>query len=798
MFRQIRNRRFVLSFALGLILLLILLTVPTYIDPVASAPSAPPFAAAPVSNSYTPPTAPPDVLAPTLTGNQKVVVLRIIAADDVGGTPRFTQAQVQNIFDTGLSPLWQNISYSNITISATVTSLLTMPKNRSSYLGTGGSSLGDLSTALNDAVAAAGNTVNYTGVKAVLALVAIPTTDTTFFFRGVENSIMLPIGPGGKLVSTPAALFAENPTEGLPFVWGRWAHEIGHAFQAGGGPAHPSNYNNEFELMDRLYPGQSGMFEKFTSGGFPGWMPSTQYTSILVGNPTGACGGTADIRAEEVNPATAVEAQAVKIDITGGLYYLVSVREHINGDQLYPIPDQGVLIERVIVGGDPWVTVQGNGARTTLWHAGDTYNAVEGFHVAVAATGDPQVFRINVTCQGIFQPDAYMTPWLTPPLNTYETSDIWIDSSCNGYGTYQYGTYIPFGDSTAVGHGNGDNPCANHPNTVYARIRNIGTQAMSNVVVHFDVTDPLGVGMAGASGWLNIGNVDKTIFPGLSTIAPGGYTDVSIPWTPSIATPPTGDFDFHSCIRVRIDPITAPATETNTANNSAQENIDHFYSPPAPPGPGSPITRIIHLINDSPIVTKTFTVIWNDDLPPGSTVSVNGNKTDVVLPPSGVQDLPVVITPSGPSSVGQTFHVNVAASSARLLVNSLNPTDTHYDAVLLGGMSFEVRIANPTSIRFRPDRGPNSISVTGRLFFTSPPGVQLNEPVMLDLLDRQGHILMSQLVMTDSAGNFSWLFDNNPNAFFVAGNFMGDLTNGGAYYKSPIFPTYLYLPDIFR
>ena len=494
------------------------------------------------------------LLAPNLSGAQKVVVIRAIAADDAGQTPRYTQAQAQGIFDNQMNTLWQNVSYGNISITSTVTTLYTMPKNRSSYVGTGGSSLGDLGTALNDAIAAAGNAVDYTGVKAVLVLLAMPPSASTFFFRGVENSIMLPIGPGGKLVKTPSALFAENRSEAEPYVWGRWAHEIGHAFQSGG-PAHPSNYNNEFELMDRLYPGQSGMFEKQASAGFPGWMPPTQYTAISVVGTLQGCGGTAFIRAEEINPSIAVQAQAVKIDITGGLYYLISVRERLNGDELYPIPDQGVLIERVIVGADPWVTVQGNGARTTLWHSGDTFNAPEGFHVAVQSTADSQVFRINVTCQSITQPDAFMTPWLTPPLNTYENTDVWIDSICNGYGTFQYGTYIPSGDSTPVGNGNGDNPCSNHTNRVYARIRNIGTQSMSNVVVHFDVTDPLGVGMAGASGWANIGNVTMADFGGLSSISPGAYTDVYITWTPSIASPPSGDFDFHSCIRVRIDQI---------------------------------------------------------------------------------------------------------------------------------------------------------------------------------------------------------------------------------------------------
>jgi len=44
--------------------------------------------------------------------------------------------------------------------------------------------------------------------------------------------------------------------------WGRWAHEIGHAFQQAG-PAHPSNYNSAFELMDANYPGQTGVFDHY-------------------------------------------------------------------------------------------------------------------------------------------------------------------------------------------------------------------------------------------------------------------------------------------------------------------------------------------------------------------------------------------------------------------------------------------------------------------------------------------------------------------------------------------------------
>ena len=32
-------------------------------------------------------------------------------------------------------------------------------------------------------------------------------------------------------------------------------------------------------------------------------------------------------------------------------------------------------------------------------------------------------------------------PWTSPPGDTWETTDIWVDSPVNGYGTYRYGTW---------------------------------------------------------------------------------------------------------------------------------------------------------------------------------------------------------------------------------------------------------------------------------------------------------------------------------------------------------------------
>src|SRR2546428_13703346 len=110
--------------------------------------------------------------------------------------------------------------------------------------------------------------------------------------------------PGDPKQYTPAAIFMENPCENFNQVWSRWAHESGHAFQMGG-PAHPSNYNSEFELMDANYPGQSGVFEKQGGMGFPGWLPGFKY--LVFTPPSG--GGIAGISGAGDEPTLKPHAQ---------------------------------------------------------------------------------------------------------------------------------------------------------------------------------------------------------------------------------------------------------------------------------------------------------------------------------------------------------------------------------------------------------------------------------------------------------------------------------------------------------
>lgn len=748
------------------------------------------------------------ILQADLVGPQKFVVLRV-RFSDYAEVSRFTEAEVQGLFDNELNGLWGDISYGAISIDATVTDLLELPGARADYIEEGDDGI---DTFINfdtswefkrdaiDVANAAG--VDFTDAAGVVFLMA--ETDPTQYIRASGGRLRLPIGPGGAGVMVATAHLSENPSQSETRLWGGWAHEIGHGMAYGSPrPAlwwlHPSNYNSNFELMDHLYPGQSGMFTKHHADClFSDWMPDEQY---VVYTPEGG-GGTAYVAAEEIPPADvealpplAVDkAQAVKVELTPDLYYLVSVRKRLNGDEIAPIPDEGGLIERVVIGGDPafndcpdhggfcprWVNIQGfGGDRDVLWKTGAYNNAADGVTIQVAevAGSGQSVYQVSVFFDAAASvPDVMINPWLTPPEANYETTDIWIDSSCNGYDTYQHGTITPSGDATPVGAGNGDNPCANMENRVYVRVRNIGGAAATNVVVHFDVTDPLGLGINGANGFVEIGSVDRTDFPGLAIIEAGEYVDVYYaPWTPVVAPEDlvAGFFNFHSCLRVRVDPV---ADETNTANqdgHTEQENIAQFYASPAGAAAAEaaspPIDQIIHLRNDSGVFQRSFNLFWDSDLPPEWTLTINDGVQYVELGPNEVRDIPVHIVPGGPRLVGQRFRVRVGAESWRYFINDKDPTDKHLHSVPLGGVTLEVRIADPTSLEIDVQRESGGIQVTGRL----TPVLDRSAPVLLRLLNAQDRPLASEVVRANTLGSFVASFSDVPGAAFVDATFVG-------------------------
>jgi hypothetical protein len=674
-----------------------------------------------------------------VVGAKRVMVLRVYF-HDYAASSRFTKAQVQGFFGQ-LDQLWRDTSYSKISISSQVTDLYQLPSNRSDYIDDFGD--GDLSNGgkywkvLDDAIANAPGGLDWTNLDAIMVVMA--ETDVNQFHRGQgTGDCNLSQGPGGSVKHLGCAIFSENPSDGAVAVWGRWAHEIGHAFQQGG-PAHPSNYNNSFELMDRSYPGQTGVFEKQSDQGFPGWMPPSKYFNFVPNPPqswapigSSAGGGTVILRSEELDPTGFVNYQAARVYVTANLYYLVSVRRRMLGDDLRPIPDEGVLIEQVLVGGDPVVTVKGPGGNgNTLWKATspnlDTIFVENGVTIQIDKKGletAPDDWRINVRYDTTPQPDAMISPWRSPPGNAYETTDIWVDSPVNGYGAYRYGTWPSlYGDT--VPRGNGDDPTVGQLNRIYARVRNVGTTAALDVKVHIDRTEPEGKGINGANGFVELtppGGLTQAQFPSLASIPPGGYVDVFVNYTPSFTPTPeqiaAGTFYFHTCVRVRIDTLAGETVIGNQDGVDEQENIDYFQAV-QPSSPGAlHYTDIIKLHNDDVINPKYFRLSYTTGLPPSWGLDVNGGNLNVLLNPNEIKDIPITITPHGPGpdpAPGTTYAVEVQAQYERELVNTTDPAlkpeeKKHTEFKPLGGVRVEAKVMLPTKISCEAQRG---ISVTG-------------------------------------------------------------------------------------
>ncbi len=708
-----------------------------------------------------------------VSGGKHLIVLHVYF-HDYPKKARYSQAEVEaNMALVGKQ--WSTYSsYGAVALTSQVSPLYQLPGNRSDYIDTPPDPGGDLSSGnkfskvLTDSIANAPAGLNWSSADGVVVVMA--ETDPSKFHRGQGGKCNLPLGPGSS--DTPligCAIFSENPGSTNVEVWGRWAHEVGHALQAGG-PAHPSDYNSNFEQMDAEYPGQTGVFEKQSSIAF-GWMPDTKYINFTP--ITG--GGQAGVYAEEYAPSTKPNAQAIRAYINGpnSAYYLISVRRRVLGDNLDDsysppgIPDEGVLIERVTPNTDPWVTVMGKGGnRDALWHAGDAYNGgSDGVNIAVLKEFDADDYDVAVR-YGDFahRPDVGLQSWLEPPGNTYETTDIWVDSPVNGYGTYRWGTWSDLLGGV-VPRGNGDDPAIGQVNRLYARVRNYGSSTATNVVVHFDVTSPLGLGINGSNGFVQLGTVTSAQFPGLASISPGAFVDVWLPWTPTANLTPQqlaqGIFYFHSCVRVRIDHLSNEIVFGNQDGNGQQENIDYFQVPASGSGAAPPPYKtIINLRNDDNLHAKWFYLGYDrSKVPPGWKVIVNNGVLGLQLAPGAVAQVPAVIAPSTTMPLGASAGIQVFASSLRLLQNNEKPGDLHPEFKQLGGVQVEGHAVAPSKVACtaRPLNVAPGAVVSGSLAIGAPGKRDPKVPVFIEAVNADGRFLprISGLAQVNSDGTFS-------------------------------------------
>ena len=708
-------------------------------------------------------------------GAKKVIALRVYF-QDYAEDSRFDTSEFQGMTDN-IDQLWQDTSYNRSSIDWQVTELFQLPDDRSDYIED--LATGDLSTGskymkvLRDAVANSPSGIDWTDIDGVTVMMA--ETDATQFHRGQANACALPMGPGGDLETVGCGIFSENPSEDATGLWGRMAHEVGHMFQEGG-PAHPSDYNSDFELMDANYPGQTGIFSKQPSMGFPGWLDQWRYLEF----DNSEDGQSQCLVAMEYDLTGNPNFQAIKAKITESLYYLISVRRQVLGDDLNPrfngIPDEGVLIERVNEGAQPWVEVKGKGGdRTVLWQEGDTYSDTgDGMFISVNKQDDADNYCVTVRyMQGSNQPDMAMYPWRQTPGNTYETTDIWNDSPVNGYDTYRYGMWNDL-DGNSVPRGNGDDPAVGLQNRLYARVHNWGSSNATDVVVNFEVTDPLGVGIAGSNGWAALGSVDQSDFPALASMAPGAYVDVFVIWEPQVELTAeqldAGVFNFHSCVRVKINPVAGEVALANQDGKREQENISVFEA--SATEAGAPYENVIHLHNDDLNNKKYFYLSYDSELPDGWKLDINGGEMGILLAPGEMRDIPVYIQPAYAAELGAVHGVNIDAASHRVLVNDRDPSDTHLELATLGGVRIEARGLLPTELYCEAGKS-RRISVKGvlktaygelsdyaeKLADLSKPGKHIIPGVTIQAFDEKGRPLnekgASILIEMDEDGYFS-------------------------------------------
>jgi hypothetical protein len=292
---------------------------------------------------------------------------------------------------------------------------------------------------------------------------------------------------------------------------------------------------------------------------------------------------------------------------------------------------------------------------------------------------------------------------------------------------------------------------------------NYGAVSATNVTVHFDVTSPLGLGINGSNGFVQLGTLTSAQFPGLASIAPGGSTDVYIDWTPTATLTPQqlaqGIFYFHSCVRVRIDHLPGEIIFGNQDGNGQQENIDYFQASAAGGGGGAPAYKtIIYLHNDDSLHSKYFNLSYDrSKVPPGWRVVVNGGHFGMQLGPNEIRKVPVDIVPLVAMPIGKTASTDISASSLRLLTSDKNPKDQHPEFKTLGGVRVEGHAVARSKLACAATRTADGVGFKGKLD-VAPPG-KLSGPlvVFVEGVSNDNRFLVRQTALgkVASDGTFS-------------------------------------------
>jgi hypothetical protein len=217
--------------------------------------------------------------------------------------------------------------------------------------------------------------------------------------------------------------------------------------------------------------------------------------------------------------------------------------------------------------------------------------------------------------------------------------------------------------------------------------------------------------------------------------------DVYVEWKPDYDVPDDevedGFFAFHTCLRVRLDPVADETVLGNQDGDREQENVFYFGVPESAGGVAA--DAIVHLSNDDPTDSRHFYLHAASDLPDDWVVEINGGVQDVEVGPNDTVDVPVRLIAGIPMTidVGSTYGVDVYASALNLLTNDLDPEDQHPENLVLGGVRFETRVEQPTHLACQFYTTGNLIDIICDLHGLDPYFDPHNPPrIMVELVGR--------------------------------------------------------------
>lgn len=586
--------------------------------------------------------------------------------------------------------------------------------------------------------------------------------------------------------------------------YGVLAHELGHML-AHPNLQHPSAYMSRYELMDSGDdPFVPGVFTRWDSSFldgraeyFNGWLPPS--TIVEFDPPMGV--GTEVLSPIELATPETVSPQGIKVNTGAGDYYIVECRRQIWPDET--IPRTGAVIYHTIdamnqelemlgpPGTPAWIPLL---PRDATFAPGDHYDD-DAADLTIAIGPDSGDGCTVTVAYGpgatAGAPDLGLIPWLTPPNNEYETIDLWVDSECNGYhdpsdpsvpadpmfpDPLRYGLHPGWSEPTV--DGNGDDPCVGFNNRMYARIRNLGTATTppGGTMAHFEVTDPLGVGIRGPDGWRDVGSV---VVPG--SLAPGDYVDVFVDWEPDV--PPGAILDrqsYHSCMRVTVDGVADEIVLSNQDGEREQENLNYFDARlDSMSGTyDAAIGEIVLANDDNPQMVendRAFYLAVDSHLPPGWTLDLAGGERTFVLPPGTSMTLPVVVDVPPGTPLGERWSVDVSAYTAEP-----NPVRGGSEFALVSNLSIVTTSVLDVEIGLDAQAIPD---------WSQPWGIEargcLTEAlegvsVMVSYADEQD-VTFTNLVTTNSAGCFEdMLWQPWSGRWEVNAIWAGDLTHSRA------------------